>query len=383
MPALRLVDIEKTFPGGYVALSGVNLELGEDEMMVLLGPSGCGKSTLLRILAGVEAPTGGRVFVDGRDVTDLPPQKRDIAMVFQNYALYPHMSVRDNLSFGLRMRRIGNRAAIAKRVLEVAESLGLEELLDRKPAQLSGGQRQRVALGRAIARNPKLFLLDEPLSNLDVQLRVSTRQELARLHRSLQVPMLYVTHDQEEAMTLGDRIAVMHSGRLLQIDTPLNTYAQPATRFVGGFVGSPQMNFFTAGLRRAAGGNVELSALDGALRIEIPSPKEAGSKRDQRQAVAGIRPEDIEITPESQADLVAQVELVEPLGRELLVHVTVCDRVQSPGARLRVLTAPEVPVHAGASVGLRLKRQRIHFFDPQTEKRLESPLAEDTLARHA
>ena len=380
MPALRLVDIEKTFPGGYVALSGVNLEVGEDELMVLLGPSGCGKSTLLRILAGVEAPTRGRVFVDGEDVTELPPQKRDIAMVFQNYALYPHMSVRENLSFGLRMRRIGNRVAIAKRVIEVADSLGLDELLDRKPAQLSGGQRQRVALGRAIARNPKLFLLDEPLSNLDVQLRVSTRQELARLHRSLRIPMLYVTHDQEEAMTLGDRIAVMQSGRLLQIDTPLNTYAQPSTRFVGGFVGSPQMNFFTADLRRTSDGSVELGALDGALRIEIPASTQAGAKRNRNQAVVGIRPEDLEVTPENQADLVAQVELIEPLGRELLVHVNVHRGDQSTSARLRVLTAPETPVNAGASVGLRLKRQRVHFFDPETEKRLVDPLAEDKLA---
>ena len=268
MPALRLVDVEKIFPGGYAALRGVNLEVGEDEMMVLLGPSGCGKSTLLRILAGVEAPTRGRVFIAGQDVTDLPPQKRDVAMVFQNYALYPHMTVHDNLAFGLRMRRIGSRTAIALRVEEVAGSLGLEELLDRKPAQLSGGQRQRVALGRAIARNPKLFLLDEPLSNLDVQLRVSTRQELARLHRDLRIPTLYVTHDQEEAMTLGDRVAVMDSGRILQIDTPLNTYAQPATRFVAGFVGSPRMNFFTADVRRADGGGLEVTALDGALRVK-------------------------------------------------------------------------------------------------------------------
>ncbi len=378
MPALRVVDVEKTYPGGDAALRGINLEVGDDEMMVLLGPSGCGKSTLLRILAGVEIPTRGRVFVGGKDVTDLPPQKRDIAMVFQNYALYPHMSVRDNLSFGLRMRRIGDRASVAQRVHEVAESLGLGELLDRKPAQLSGGQRQRVALGRAIARNPKLFLLDEPLSNLDVQLRVSTRHELARLHRSLRIPMVYVTHDQEEAMTLGDRIAVMRDGRLLQIDTPLNMYARPATRFVGGFVGSPQMNFFTAHVRRAADGGVGLEALDGALRMEAAAVGAAESLPDGRSCVVGIRPEDIEFTSTSEADVVAQVELIEPLGREVLIHVNAPGAQASASTPMRVLSAAETSVTTGSRVGLRIQRPRMHFFDPDTEKRLADPRVEST-----
>ncbi|UCE03708.1 MAG: ABC transporter ATP-binding protein [Candidatus Latescibacterota bacterium] len=389
MPALRLTGIGKTFPGGHVAVSGVDLDVGAGELVILLGPSGCGKSTLLRIVAGVEIPTAGRVLIDGRDVTDLPPQKRDVAMVFQNYALYPHMTVRENLAFGLRMRRV-QRAAVDTRVGQVAENLGIMELLERKPAQLSGGQRQRVALGRAIARNPKLFLLDEPLSNLDVQLRVTTRLELARLHRSLRVPMLYVTHDQEEAITLGDRVAVMNNGRLLQVDTPMKIYAQPATRFVGGFVGSPRMNFFTADLRAAGDDNIEMTALDGALRLQLARGGDAGPHRPARpnrepeasrcRVTVGIRPEDIAIGKAPDVDLVGRVEMVEPLGREVLVHVVAGGAEGARATELRLLTLPETSVQVGSDVGLSLERERLHFFDPVSEKRLIDPMAGQRLA---
>jgi len=221
MSALRLEGLSKTFPGGAVAVDRIDLEVAPKELLVLLGPSGCGKSTLLRMIAGIESPTAGRILLAGQDVTALPPQKRDIAMVFQSYALYPHMTVRQNLAFGLEMRGL-SRSVIDARVAEVAESLGLTPLLARRPSQLSGGQRQRVALGRAIARQAQIFLLDEPLSNLDVQLRVTTRMELARLHQRVEAPMIYVTHDQEEAMTLGDRIAVMRDGHVEQIGSPMD-----------------------------------------------------------------------------------------------------------------------------------------------------------------
>ena len=302
MPALRLEGIEKTFAGGHAAVAGVDLEVSEGELVVLLGPSGCGKSTLLRIAAGIETPTRGRVFIDGEDVTERPPQRRDVAMVFQNYALYPHMTVRENLAFGLKMRGL-ERRVVAERVAEVAGSLDITTLLGRRPAQLSGGQRQRVALGRAIARKAKVFLLDEPLSNLDVQLRVATRAELARLHRSLRVPMVYVTHDQEEAMTLGDRIIVMHSGRFLQAGSPMEIYERPATQFVGGFVGSPRMNFFPGRLAQKNSGGSRLVALGATLRLDTGAAEAKRSKTTVEQhesgplleVVVGIRPENLQI----------------------------------------------------------------------------------------
>jgi multiple sugar transport system ATP-binding protein len=312
-------------------------------------------------------------------------------MVFQNYALYPHMTLRDNLGFGLKMRGAG-RARVAERVQEVAASLGLAELLDRKPAQLSGGQRQRVALGRAIARNARVFLLDEPLSNLDVQLRVSTRQELARLHRSLHVPMLYVTHDQEEAMTLGDRVAVMHSGRVLQVGAPMEIYSRPATRFVGGFVGSPRMNFFPGELRRGEATGVEVVLLGGDLRLQMGRDRGAGGARAPRsghenvepgasrqEVIVGIRPEDIEVRAAAAADLVARIDLVEPLGRELLLHV-VAGADSGPGVELRVLREAGAELQSGSMLGLAFRRNRIHLFDAATEKRLADPTAEETLA---
>jgi multiple sugar transport system ATP-binding protein len=361
MKSLRLEGIEKVFPGGQMAVAGIDLEVSYGEMVVLLGPSGCGKSTLLRIIAGIETPTHGRVLIDGQDVTGEPPQKRDIAMVFQNYALYPHMRVRENIAFGLRMRGY-EHAEIAKRVSEVAGILGLEDLLDRRPSQLSGGQRQRVALGRAIARKAKVFLLDEPLSNLDVQLRVTTRMELARLHRKLAVPMVYVTHDQEEAMTLGDRIVVMRSGRVLQIGTPMEVYDRPATSFVAGFVGSPRMNLID--------GHIEGTDQETALHLLGTSVAIGGFAGVPRAVRVGIRPEDLDVVEGSRADVLARVDVAEPLGKDLLLHAIVETSGGAPPVDLRVLSTPSSGIAPDATIGLRLRRDRLHLFDPGTEARI-------------
>jgi len=358
MPTLRLSGIAKTFPGGAVAVAGVDLEVASGELVVLLGPSGCGKSTLLRMVAGIETPTAGRIFVDDRDVTEMPPQNRDIAMVFQSYALYPHMTVRDNLGFGLKMRRVPGAAA-ARRIAEVASSLELETLLDRKPAQLSGGQRQRVALGRALARDAKVFLLDEPLSNLDVQLRVTTRAEIARLHRALHVPMLYVTHDQEEAMTLGDRIVVLNAGRTLQIGTPQEIYARPSTQFVAGFVGSPRMSFVPA-VPESRGAGTVLRVGDVSLSLD----GRAAPAVWPAAITLGIRPEDVQLAAAGSGDFDARVDLVESFGRESLVHLV-------HGAHpIRVLVAGMAAVRAGEQVGVRLLRDKLHLFDGATGARL-------------
>ena len=247
MASILLDKVWKTYPNGHVAARGVELSMADGEFMVLVGPSGCGKSTALRMIAGLETPTEGRVMIGDRDVTEVPPQERDVAMVFQSYALYPHMTVRDNLAFGLRMRGVAP-PMIVQRVDAAAKALGLGQVLERKPGQLSGGQRQRVALGRAIVREPQVFLFDEPLSNLDAKLRLETRAELARLHRRLKATMVYVTHDQEEALTLGSRVAVMSEGRVEQVGPPLEVYRRPASVFVATFVGSPAMNLL---VRRA------------------------------------------------------------------------------------------------------------------------------------
>ena len=250
MASVRLENVRKIYPNGYAAIRGADFEVADGELLVLVGPSGCGKSTLLRMIAGLETITEGRLSIGGRLVNDVAPKDRDIAMVFQNYALYPHMSVAENLAFGLKLRHVPGRE-IKRRVAEVSSVLAMEELLDRRPAQLSGGQRQRVALGRALVRKPSVFLLDEPLSNLDARLRLSMRAEIARLHRRLGATMIYVTHDQVEAMTLGERIVVLRKGEIQQIDTPIVLYERPANLFVAGFLGSPAMNVFRGRLRLA------------------------------------------------------------------------------------------------------------------------------------
>jgi ABC-type sugar transport system ATPase subunit len=330
MAAIALERVSKVFAGG-AAVRDVTLDVADGELLVIVGPSGSGKSTVLRLMAGLETPSSGRILIGGRDVTGVPPQDRDIAMVFQSYALYPHKTVRHNLAFGLRVRRV-DPARIAERVEKAAALLGLETLLDRRPAQLSGGQRQRVALGRAIVREPQAFLLDEPLSNLDPLLRVTTRAELALLHRRLGATMVYVTHDQEEAMTLGTRIAVMRDGVVEQVGAPLDVYRCPATAFVAGFVGSPAMN-----LRR-----------DG-------------------DTLVGIRPHDIELTAPDTGDARARVEVVEPLGASTLVHLRPLD---GAGDLVRVVLNGDAHVAAGDEVGYRLRRDRIHVFDGRTGGRL-------------
>ncbi len=370
LQTLRLEGIEKVYPNGQKAVAGVDLEISTGEMVVLLGPSGCGKSTLLRIVAGIETPTGGRVLLGGEDVTELPPQKRDIAMVFQNYSLYPHMTVRENLAFGLRMRKVPG-PEIATRVAAVAASLELDELLERRPAQLSGGQRQRVALGRAIVRQAKVFLLDEPLSNLDVQLRVTTRGELARLHRRLDVPMLYVTHDQEEAMTLGDRVVVMKSGQFQQVGSPLDLYERPATIFVAGFIGSPRINFLPGNVQ-VRDGHTVLEIL--GTRIEAPrsaAKGETGAPPPGAAIVAGVRPEDLEIVAAAAADIQAHVDVVEPLGRETIVHAIAGGTAGAPKVELRIVTSGAAHFQVGQTIGLRLRRERLHVFDAATERRIQ------------
>jgi multiple sugar transport system ATP-binding protein len=342
--------------GDQTVIEDFALHVHAHELMVLLGPSGCGKSTLLRIVAGLEAPSAGRVRIGDRDVTALPPRDRDVAMVFQSYALYPHMTVRQNLGFGLEMRGVprGDRDRL---VAEAADALGLADLLDRTPRQLSGGQRQRVAVGRAIVRKPAVFLFDEPLSNLDARLRVQTRGEIARLQRDLATTTIYVTHDQVEAMTLGHRIAVLEAGRLQQCGPPLELYERPANRFVAGFIGSPAMNFLT--------GLVEGGAVVGpgfrlpmppAGRPTPPPPPAAGDR-----ATIGVRPEHLHLAGPAGAgaagEAQGEVELVEPLGAETIVYVRVGD------VRVAARAAAGPQPSPGTVVALRADPQRVHLFD--------------------
>jgi multiple sugar transport system ATP-binding protein len=342
MASIRLAGVEKTYPNGHMAAKGIDLEIHDGEFMVLVGPSGCGKSTALRMIAGLETPTAGRILIGDRDVTMLPPQDRDIAMVFQTYALYPHMTVRENLAFGLRMRGASGEV-IEGRVQEAARALGLEAVLARRPAQLSGGQRQRVALGRAIVREPKAFLFDEPLSNLDAKLRVETRAELARLHRRLKATVVYVTHDQEEAMTLGTRVAVMRDGLLQQVAPPLELYRKPANRFVAEFVGSPAMNF-----------------LPGDIMMDrLPSPA---------NAVLGIRPHDVTIVRPGAGDLDAWVDVVEPRGSELLVYLRLGE--DGSGPEVRVVAPPEPAIDPEHKVGVVFDRSRLHWFENDDGRRI-------------
>jgi ABC-type sugar transport system ATPase subunit len=329
MARIHVEALVKTWPGGEHAIRGIDLLVADAEFLVLVGPSGCGKSTLLRLIAGLEAADAGRIVIDDVDVTARAPQDRDLAMVFQSYALYPHMSVRENLAYGLRVRG-ADAATIARRVGEAAESLGLDRFLDRRPAQLSGGQRQRVALGRAIVRSPKAFLLDEPLSNLDPALRAQARAELRRLHRTLGATIVHVTHDQEEAMTLGDRIAVMRDGRIEQVDTPAGIYARPANTFVAGFIGAPSMNL-------------------------VP-PSAAGIDRDVA-SVVGIRPHDVVLG--GLSPLAGFVDLVEPRGHDAVVHLRLDDDAGTPLVAVTAAPGPQT----GAWLPVRLPRDTLHLFD--------------------
>jgi multiple sugar transport system ATP-binding protein len=343
------------------AVIDVNLDIRDQEFVVLVGPSGCGKTTTLRMVAGLESITSGHISIDETIVNDLPPMDRDIAMVFQNYALYPHMSVYDNMAFGLKMRKF-DKPEIDKRVRDAADILGIHELLKRKPRQLSGGQRQRVALGRAIVRHPQVFLFDEPLSNLDAKLRVQMRVELKKLHERLGTTAIYVTHDQVEAMTLGDRVVVMKDGLVQQVGDPMELYNEPANRFVAGFIGSPAMNF--AGVR-IAGQNGGLWAESEGIRIKVPAPMaERMGPYTGKEVTFGIRPEDLHIADPGEASdlsLDAAVEVVERLGSEILLDVAVGQ------ATMVASVEPTVTAKVHEKIRLAVNPARMHFFDNETE----------------
>ncbi len=350
-------DLTKTYDKGVVAVDHVSFEIRDQEFFVLVGPSGCGKTTTLRIVAGLEEPTAGEVYIGDRLVNNVEPRDRDIAMVFQNYALYPHMTVAENMAFALKLRRVP-KDEIRRRVAEAARILGITELLDRKPAQLSGGQRQRVAVGRAIVRHPQVFLFDEPLSNLDAKLRVGMRAELARIHRQLATTVFYVTHDQVEAMTLGQRIGVMKDGRLLQIADSITLYNQPVNKFVAGFIGSPPMNFQNGTVEQSG---TELVFRNQALTLTLPkSAADRFGERPARSVVLGIRPENIRLTDSSGWP--AGVEVVELMGSEAILYLRL-------GAETIVARVPPHSVpRAGDNVRISFDLDRIHFFDATTEE---------------
>jgi len=362
MAAVALKGVRKVYNNGHVGVDRADLTIGDGEFMVLVGPSGCGKSTLLRLIAGLEEATEGAIFIGDRDVTTLEPRDRDIAMVFQSYALYPHMTVEENLGFGLKLRGVAP-AEIARQVSEAARVLDLTTMLDRLPKQLSGGQRQRVALGRALVRKPQVFLLDEPLSNLDAKLRGSMRAEIARLHRQLNTTMIYVTHDQIEAMTLGQRVVVMDKGVIQQIDTPMNVYAHPVNLFVAGFLGNPPMNLFRGKLRAREG----LSIVSEGASLPLPQSAEGllASYRD-REVVAGIRPEDFyrERTAPTDIAIDATVELLESVGSESFMHFRYGGEVLI--ARIKPVNLPAI----GAPVRLHAPEGKILYFDGATGRAL-------------
>jgi multiple sugar transport system ATP-binding protein len=360
MAQVMMKDLNKKYDEVH-AVKDVNLHIRDKEFIVLVGPSGCGKSTTLRMVAGLEEITAGEITIGDRVVNDLPPKDRDIAMVFQNYALYPHMTVYDNMAFGLKMRKFP-KAEIAKRVGDAAEILGIQELLKRKPRQLSGGQRQRVAVGRAIVRHPQVFLFDEPLSNLDAKLRVQMRVELKRLHERLETTAIYVTHDQVEAMTLGDRVVVMKDGWIQQVGEPLELYGKPANRFVAGFIGSPSMNFVDVTVADAGGA---LWVETAGLRVKVP-PASAGrlGAYKTQSVTLGIRPEDLRIASGSDSadySFDTVVEVVEPLGSEILLDL----KAGPNGIVARV--DPTVRVKHSDKMRLSLHPERVHFFDKKTE----------------
>ena len=375
MSEIELERVTKLFPGDVAAVDDVSLRIEDGEFLALVGPSGCGKSTLLRAIAGLEEITSGEIRIGGRDVTDLAPRHRDVAMVFQSYALYPHMSVRQNLGYGLKVRRTP-KADIARRVEEVAAMLGLAELLERRPAQLSGGQRQRVAMGRAIVRQPKAFLMDEPLSNLDAKLRVGMRASLAQLHQQLGVTTVYVTHDQVEAMTLGQRVAVMRDGKILQVDAPQRLYEEPRDVFVAGFIGSPAMNLVEAQLD---GEDVVVGSFRIPLAARRRPPRASG------RVVLGIRPESFEDAAFAARDLPTLdvlVTVLEELGSDAHVFFRVDARplgaasdeapdeeaslVVEQGALLNARVDPRTSARVGGRLSVAIDPQRLHFFDPST-----------------
>jgi multiple sugar transport system ATP-binding protein len=362
MASLSLVNVNKVYPNGYHAVRDFNMEIADKEFIIFVGPSGCGKSTTLRMIAGLEDISSGEFKIDGKLMNDVEPKDRDIAMVFQNYALYPHMTVYDNMAFGLKLRKVP-KDEIDKAVREAAKILDLSHLLDRKPKALSGGQRQRVAMGRAIVRSPKVFLMDEPLSNLDAKLRVQMRTEIAKLHQRLGTTIIYVTHDQTEAMTLGTRIVVMKDGIVQQIDSPQNLYDNPANLFVAGFMGSPQMNFIDA-VAEVAGGKAYLKVAD--QKIELPADKAKAiidGGYNGKTVILGIRPENIiETKGEAPYNFVSTVNVYELLGAEVFLYFDL------EGANITARVEPTTKVRPGDKVTFTFDTKKIHIFDKATEK---------------
>ena len=390
MATVTMDSVNKVYENGFHAIHDLSLEIEESEFLVLVGPSGCGKSTALRMVAGLETISGGEMRIGDKVVNDVEPKDRDIAMVFQNYALYPHMSVYDNIGFALKLARVP-KDEIDTRVRKAASILELEQYLQRKPGQLSGGQRQRVAMGRAIVRQPAAFLMDEPLSNLDAKLRVQMRAEIARLQRDLGVTTIYVTHDQVEAMTMGDRVAVLKDGFLQQVDTPQNLYDTPVNVFVAAFIGSPSMNLYDGELRLAGeGGTVTIGSQTIALAPESLVDRPALRNYDGKRIVLGVRPEDFEdasVVSNAADDrrMKADVKLVEALGSELMVHMAIDAKTvdsgdpdapeELPGERSANLIArfsPRSRVRVDDQVDVVVASERLHFFDAQTHEAIWS-----------
>lgn len=360
MATLTLRNVSKIYPGNVRAVSGVNVDIADGEFIILVGPSGCGKSTLLRMIAGLEEISEGEVSIDGRVVNEVHAKDRDIAFVFQNYALYPHMSVAENMAFGLKLRKFP-KEEIALRIKDAAEILGLTQYLDRKPKALSGGQRQRVAVGRAIVRQPRLFLFDEPLSNLDAKMRVTMRAELIKLHKRLNATMVYVTHDQVEAMSMGDRLVVMKDGVVQQIGSPLEIYDRPANRFVAGFIGSPPMNFLPCEIERRG---EEWWAVGEGINLPFPPTRRealaAAFRNGDVKAVLGIRPEDIHETAGDGHAVNARVEILEQLGGEVIATASL------GATEIVARLAPRTRARVSAPIALRFDLERARLFHPET-----------------
>ena len=364
MAKVRFQDVKKIYDGKVLAAEDINITVEDKELLVLVGPSGCGKSTVLRMVAGLEEVTEGVIFFDDREVTDLPPKDRNIAMVFQNYALYPHMTVDQNMAFGLKLRKM-DKDERKKRVKEAAEVLGIEKLLGRKPKALSGGQRQRVALGRAIVRNPDCFLFDEPLSNLDAKMRVQMRTEIRRLNLEIKTTMIYVTHDQVEAMTLGDRLAVMNEGRILQIGTPMELYHQPVELFVASFIGSPAMNFIKGDISGEDKPRFESEQVSFELPERFRGPVRESSASG---FILGVRPEDLHVAEPERIDETIQfdteLDVSEPLGNEVIYHL-ICR-----GEKLVSRDATNIDASHGDRINLHVNLNKIHIFEGESGRSL-------------